>query len=195
MSGDADRRIFVAVHLDPPLRSAIRALERRLEEAGAVLRWVPPENLHFTLRFLGHISTAQLTRVVRAARAAAAGVAPFRLTLAGVGGFPSLRRARVVWVGIAEGADAMRALAARLDDALARERFPKEPRPFHPHLTLARVRDPAKAGTLEAAAASLEGFQVGAQDVTSLAVMESLLRPSGALYVPVEEVPLEDHEK
>lgn len=190
-----EHRIFVAVRLDPALRDGVRALERRIEERGPVPRWIPAENLHLTLRFLGQISPPQLARVQRAVRAAATGVAPFRIRLAGIGAFPSLRRPQVIWVGITEGADRLKALAGRLDDELARERFPKEPRPFRPHLTLARIRDPSLTGSLEGASASLGGFEVGEQGVTALAVMESHLRPSGALHIPVEEVPLSHHEK
>lgn len=192
---ETGHRIFVAVAVHPALREAVRTLERRLEEAGVTPRWIVPENLHFTLRFLGRISPAQLTRVRRAAQDAAAETAPFRISLSGVGAFPTTRRPRVVWVGITEGADAMKTLANRLDDALARQRFPKESRPLQPHLTLARIRDPRQADGLEAAAASLGALEVGRQDVTSIAVVESHLRPSGALYVPVEEVPLSSHEK
>jgi 2'-5' RNA ligase len=192
---ETGHRIFVAVALHPALREAVRGLERRLEEAGVTPRWITPENLHFTLRFLGRISSAQLTRVQRAAREAAAGIAPFRISLSGVGAFPTMRSPRVVWVGIAEGAAALKELARRLDEALARQRFPKEPRSLQPHLTLARIRDPRQAGGLGAAAASLGAFELGWQDVTSILVVESHLRPSGAFYVPVEEVPLSSHEK
>jgi 2'-5' RNA ligase len=101
----------------------------------------------------------------------------------------------VVWIGIAEGAAAVKELSERLDDALARQRFPKEPRPLHPHLTIARVREPGRMGSLQAVAASLGDFEVGRQGVSSLVVMESLLKPAGALYVPVEEVPLSGYEK
>jgi 2'-5' RNA ligase len=192
---EAGHRIFVAVALHPALRDGVRTLERRLEEAGVTPRWIVPENLHFTLRFLGRISPAQLTRVVRAARDTAAGTAPFQISLSGVGAFPTTKRPRVVWVGIADGAPALEDLARRLDDALAQQRFAKEPRHLQPHLTLARVRDPRQADGLEAAAASLGAFEIGRQDVSSIVVMESHLRPSGALYIPVEEVPLLDHEK
>jgi 2'-5' RNA ligase len=194
MTGEG-HRIFVAIPLDPALRDAVRELERRLEDAGVIPRWIAPENLHLTLRFLGQISPAQLTRVVHAARDAAAEAAPFQISLAGVGAFPTTSRPRVVWVGIADGAAAVKDLSERLDDALARQRFPKEPRPLHPHLTIARVREPGRMTALQAAAASLGGMEIGRQGVSSLVVMESHLRPAGALYVPVEEVPLSDHEK
>ena len=192
---DGGHRIFIAVPLDPALHDAVTVVERRLESAGVVLRWIKPESLHFTLRFLGQISTAQLARARRAAREAVEAAGAFRIRLAGLGAFPSARRPQVVWVGVTDGEEKLRDLARRLDDTLARQRFPKEPRSFQPHLTLARIRDPERAPGLEAAMTSLGHVEVGEQGVSSLVVMESLLRPSGALYVPVEEVPLSPHEK
>ncbi len=194
---DATRRIFIAVQLDPVLRQAIAALERRMEEAGARLRWIRPENLHFTLRFLGHISEAELVRAQTAARSTAGGVAPFGIELRGVGAFPSPRRPQVVWVGVGRGVDALSALARRLEDNLGRERFPREAREFHAHLTLARLRDGlGHSGTAVGRALALfEDVEIGGQDVTSLLVMESLLRPQGPQYIQVEEVPLLTHEK
>jgi 2'-5' RNA ligase len=192
---NGSHRIFVAVELDAPLRQAITDLERRLEDAGARLRWVKPENLHFTLRFLGHISDAQLNRVKTAAREAVQGVAAFRIALAGLGAFPKARRPQVVWVGIGKGGDNLRDLAERLDDTLARQRFPKEPRGFQPHLTLARVKEPRLWGDIGPVLDQFERVEVGEQEVRSLLVMESLLRPQGAIYTQVEEVPLSPYEK
>lgn len=188
-------RIFVAVELDALLRQAITDLERRLEDAGARLRWAKPENLHFTLRFLGRISDAQLNRVKTAAREAAQGVAAFRIGLAGLGAFPNARRPQVVWVGIDKGKDTLRNLAGRLDDTLARQRFPKEPRGFQPHLTLGRVKEPRLWGDIGPVLGQFEHVEVGEQEVRSLLVMESLLRPQGAIYTQVEEVPLTAYEK
>ncbi|MGH2398876.1 MAG: RNA 2',3'-cyclic phosphodiesterase [bacterium] len=188
-------RIFVAVALEPSLREKIADLERRLEDAGVRLRWVKPENLHFTLRFLGHISDAELNRVKRATHEAAEGVMSFSITLTGVGAFPNPRRPRVVWVGIDTGADSLQDLAARLDDSLSRQRFPKEPRSFHPHLTLARVDEPGPMGHLGLTLGRFEGVEVGRQAIRSLIVMESILRPQGAIYTQVEEVPLLPYEK
>jgi len=189
------RRVFIAVALDPLLHDAVTALERRLEQAGARLRWIRPENLHFTLRFIGAISNAELERVRRATREACAGVMRFRITLRGIGAFPSPSRPQVVWVGVSDGAQALFDLARRIDDSLARQRFPREPRQFSPHLTLARVRESVLWGDVGRALAGLEGVDVGEQEVTSVLVMESLLRAHGPIYTPVEEVHLSPYEK
>ena len=188
-------RIFIAVPLDHALARAVETAERQLEAAGVVLKWIAPDNLHLTLRFLGEISPPQLTRARRAARAAVEGVEAFQIRITGIGAFPTVRRPRVVWVGVAEGAEKLVDLAHRLDDALARERFPKESRAFHPHLTLARIKGAGRSPALEAAIGPLGALEVGRQWVKSLVVLESHLRPSGALYIPVEEVPLSTHEK
>ncbi len=188
-------RIFIAVPLHPPLLAAIGDLEHRLEAAGIRLRWIRPENLHLTLRFLGEISEEQVSQVRLAAREAVAGFDAFPVVLAGVGAFPNPHRPQVVWVGVREGAERLRALAERLDDRLALQDFPREPRAFRAHLTLARVREQRLGPDPGRAMALFEGEEVGRQQVNSLLVVESLLRPQGPFYVPVEEVRLLDHEK
>ncbi|HXF82167.1 MAG TPA: RNA 2',3'-cyclic phosphodiesterase [bacterium] len=191
----ARRRIFIAVPLDPALHEAVLRLQRLLEEDGIRLRWVAPPNLHITLRFLGQITERELERAREAARRACREVPAFRITLAGVGAFPDLRRPQVVWVGVTDGAGTMAELARRLDDALARERFAPDPRGFAPHMTLARVRDPALQARLSRSLPGLREERVGEQGVTAVVVMESLLGPQGAVYTPVEEVRLFGHEK
>src|SRR3970282_1704652 len=107
----------------------------------ARLRWISAENLHFTVRFLGEITPAQLAQVKLASREVAAATAPFRLSLHGVGAFPSMQRPQVVWVGVREGSEELAALSSRLDAALERHRFPPEDRSYVAHLTLDRVRE------------------------------------------------------
>lgn len=186
-------RTFVAVDLDPALRTAVVELERALETAGVRLKWIKPENLHFTLRFLGEIPSAQVTRVRAATREAAGVVQSFRITLESVGAFPSVRRPQVLWVGVSEGREHLESLAARLDEHLARQRFPPEGRRFQPHLTLARIRDERNWGELPRALERFRDSSPGSQVVRTLTVYESRLSPSGATYEALEEVPLGNH--
>ena len=182
------RRIFVAVALAPALLAAVSGVRGRLAEADSTLRWVPPENLHFTLKFLGGITPPQLTGVVAAAREVAARTQRFSITLAGLGAFPSARRPRVVWAGVSSGADHLVALAEDLDVVLRSAHASREDRPFRPHLTIARVRDASPAADLSNEVGALRELEWGSQTVDALCVMESHLRPSGAVYQPVEEV-------
>ena len=158
-------------------------------------RWTRPEQLHFTLRFLGEISVAQVARVKVAAREAASKIDPFSITLHGLGAFPSLQRPQVVWIGVEQGKEPLQALAGLLQQALARQRFPAEPKSFRPHLTLARVKSTRNWGELVRALGAFKDEGIGTQRVDSLVVFESHLSPKGPRYTPLEEVRLTHHEK
>jgi 2'-5' RNA ligase len=183
-------RIFVAVALNAALREAVAGLRSRLNAAASSLRWVPPGNLHLTLKFLGEIAERRVARVTDAVREVAGRARPFSIVLAGMGAFPSPRRPRVVWVGVGQGADELVALARDLDTTLRRMKFPKEARPFRPHLTVARAKQSGPVPDLAGPLGALGGVVVGTQAVDALFVMESMLHPSGAIYRPVEEMRL-----
>ena len=188
-------RIFIAVELDPALREAVGEIEHRLEKAGAHAKWVKPASLHFTLRFIGEIPAAQVARVKIAVREAMVGIQPFDIVLQSLGAFPSLRRPQVVWVGVTEGAGELEAVAARINDHLARHRFPPPDREFRPHLTLARVRGAHAWGDLVRALDQFRDAGMGRQRVEAISVMESELMAHGPLYTRIEEVRLSPHEK
>lgn len=146
------------------------------------MRWVAPDNLHLTLKFLGEITEAQVSRATEAAHEAAQSAAPFAITLEGLGAFPSPRRPRVVWVGVSGGADRLIALAGALDAAMQRRKFPREARPFEPHLTVARVRAAGPPPDITESLAGVGRPLIGTQRVEALVVMESVLGPSGPKY-------------
>lgn len=175
-------RIFIAVALDPEIRRAAAEARVHFARHAHRFRWVAPDHMHLTLRFLGEITEAQLTRAVDAAGEAAGGVAPFAVTLGGVGGFPSLRAPRVLWVGVREGADALRALAAALNRALAARKIHAEGRPFQPHLTLARARSLGRPPDLVESSDAPGDVALGSQRVEEVAVIESVPGPSGHSY-------------
>jgi 2'-5' RNA ligase len=125
-------RLFYAIAADEEVKAAAAAAVARLRRAPADYRWVDPRDMHVTLRFLGETPQEKLPEVETRMRQAAARTAPFELTYGGVGAFESLEDARVVWIGLDEGFEAMLALAG----LLGRD----EPRPFAPHLTMGRRR-------------------------------------------------------
>jgi 2'-5' RNA ligase len=186
----ARHRIFVAVQVAPQMKGALAGIPDRLGAASRMLRWVPPDNLHLTLRFLGEITAAQAAKVAEASRQAARTATPFSITLAGLGACPSPRRPRVVWVGIAEGADRLTALAAALEEEIVRRKFPREARSFQPHLTVARVRAGGRPPDLTVGLAASGVSVIGTQEVAALVVMESFLHPSGSEYREVAQVRL-----
>ncbi|MDE2640315.1 MAG: RNA 2',3'-cyclic phosphodiesterase [Chloroflexota bacterium] len=191
-------RLFIAVVPPPAVRAALAATQEALRAGLAApgaevrLRWVRPEAIHLTLRFLGETPDAQRPAIERALAATATAGAPIDLRLGAVGTFGG-RRPRVVWVGLEGDVAALGDRASALNRALAAEGFPDEPRPLRPHLTLARVsgrpgRD-AHARLLSlVAAAPAPGpaaFRVGA-----LELIRSELRPDGPRYTILARAPL-----
>lgn len=185
-----EHRIFIAVELDPALHQAVIDLQHRLQTAGARIRWNKPGQLHFTLRFLGEITPAQLALAKIATREAVEDAEPFTITLHGLGAFPSFHRPQVVWVGVEEGAAELQALAATLEEHLTHHRFPAEERPFKPHLTLARIRDERQWGDVVRALTQYRDVGIGSQRVEGVSVMESQLTRQGPIHTRVEEVSL-----
>lgn len=183
-------RTFIAVELSERVRRCAGELQDQLRSAGARLRWVRPQHLHFTLRFLGEIPSAQVARAVVATRDAVRTARPFTVHIAGLGAFPSLHRPQVVWVGTGAGGEALVALARSVDEALARERFPPDSRPFRPHLTLGRARDERNWGNVVRALERFRDASLGEERVEAVTVMESRLTPDGPIYTPYEQVRL-----
>jgi 2'-5' RNA ligase len=155
-------RLFVAIPVDAAALEACRRLIEpvRTGPAGRGARWVRTENLHLTLRFLGETPPDRVPEVAAAVREAAAGHAAFEVRLAGAGAFPSPARPRALWLGVARGAVEAGAIAEALQAPLVALGWPREERPFRPHLTVARtdaasVTDGARvAAALTTAAAS-----------------------------------------
>jgi 2'-5' RNA ligase len=180
-------RSFVALVLDEPTRAAVGAEIERLRPLSRAVAWVPARNLHVTLKFLGEQSDAGLALAAEALDAVGAATAPFAATLFGVGAFPGMERPRILWVGVAEGALAVRALQSRLEGELESRGFARESRPWHPHLTIGRVFDPRRwrrdtSPALREAIARAATTSFGALPVGRVALMRSDLSPSGARH-------------
>jgi 2'-5' RNA ligase len=180
-------RAFVALLLEDRLREAVAAVVDQLRPLCSAVAWVPARNLHVTLQFLGDQSEERLAEAEAALAEAASASAPVDVTFHGIGAFPGLERPRILWIGLARGALETRQLQARVADALAARGFPREERPWHPHLTIGRVPDERRwrreAGPpLRAALAQAASTTFGSQRVVEVALMRSDLSPNGARY-------------
>lgn len=183
-------RTFIAVPLAPDVRDAAAQARRPFAAYADRFRWVSPHHLHLTLQFLGDITTAQVAEAIAAARAAAASSAPFAITFAGLGAFPSPAAPRVVWVGVTRGAERLTALAESLARALRDRRFSLDPRPFAPHLTLARARGTGRPPDLRREAEAFDRVVLGDQSVDELTVVKSVLGSSEPVHTVVATVRL-----
>ena len=139
---DATLRTFIAIELDEELKADLQRVQDRLREqvAPRSVRWVRPEAIHLTLKFLGDTPAGEGGGSQGCACQAAAQVSPFRFTVGGLGCFPNTRRPRVVWVGLQEPTGALARLRDAVEAQVAPLGFPTETRPFRPHLTLGRVQ-------------------------------------------------------
>ncbi|MBX6422690.1 RNA 2',3'-cyclic phosphodiesterase [Thermosulfurimonas sp. F29] len=182
-------RCFLAVDLPGETKEVLAGLQRELRAAGADVRWVRPEGFHLTLKFFGSIPEGKLEELVKAAERAASGLRPFVLSLKGAGFFPPRGTPRVVWVGLSGDLDPLLELHRRLERAFERVGFPPERRPFHPHLTLGRVKTPRGAEELRRRTANLR-IPEHAFRVERLTFFRSELRPDGAVYTALREVAL-----
>jgi len=182
-------RIFVA--LEPPREvcEAVATAAARLLRGLRGARLVPPANLHVTVRFLGPVDADRVPAVMAALRAAADGVGPGGARVQGLGAFPSPQRPRTVWAGVNDAQATVGALEEAVSDRLEVAGFPRDRRPFHPHLTLARFRRPPRAALADAFARA-ETADFGALPVRALTLFESRLAPDGARYCVLERVPL-----
>lgn len=183
-------RVFVALNLAAATRAAIHAAAEPLRlVAGRAVSWTREPALHVTLKFLGDVSDELVARLVRDLGPAVATVPPLVLDVGGVGGFPSLARPRVLWIGVAPNSP-LPLLYQRVDAACAVLGLPRESRPFHPHLTIGRVRP----GTpLDARLVAREAEQVRLriqEPVSTVDIMESVLGPGGAQYRILEAIPV-----
>lgn len=187
-------RLFIAAELPESWQQVLTRAEHDLEQAGLRdLRWVRPEGIHLTLKFLGEAGRHLLPDLSEAMTRAAAGVAPFELQLNGLGSFGGKGRARVLWAGLAGEIDLLRRLHAAVDTATAQIGFAREVRPYSPHLTLARVPVRAVADTGSGIAAALR--QVTLEEappwrVQALGLIRSQLGRGGAAYTCLTTAPI-----
>ncbi|WP_258360456.1 RNA 2',3'-cyclic phosphodiesterase [Moorella sulfitireducens (nom. illeg.)] len=180
-------RLFVAINFCPDLKKALAGLLAELRRLPVAVKWVPPENIHLTLKFLGEVAPAGVEEVGAALQRAATGVDPWYLEVKGTGVFPGWRSPRVVWVGV-ESEKPLYVLQQQVTREYLGLGFPADS--FTPHLTLGRLRPGTDPGPLQDRLRGLAGVSWGREKVTAVSLMESTLTPRGAVYSPVLTVPL-----
>jgi 2'-5' RNA ligase len=178
-------RIFLAVFPSPEAQGVAAAVIDRLRGDGDGVSWVKRENLHYTVRFLGELGEDGTRRASEAAAEAVSDHAAFDAQLGALGAFPSARGARVIWAGLAEGAERLVALARSVERALERRGFEREGRHFEAHLTIGRARDPHADWSERLAAGSAVIAAAGAPArfrVDRVMTIHSQLSPRGSVY-------------
>ena len=178
-------RLFVAVELPEQVREALVALQADLRRRGlGSLRWVRPEGIHLTLKFLGETPSDRLPAIRQALAESVKGVPAHRLWLGSLGTFGNRRGPQVLWVDLEGDLEPLRLLQRQVEQALEMAGFPRERREFAPHLTLARVRPESARALARRIAEALQAVRAaqGEMEVREVSLMQSTLQAGGAVY-------------
>ncbi len=181
-------RCFIAINIPEEIRAELADLQKEL--AGRVdirkgdVKWVEPEGMHLTLKFLGEVPDNQITEVCRIVKQVAERHRAFDFAVKEVGAFGG-RSARVLWVGAGLDSPELLDLQQELEDELAEAGWPKEGRQFSGHLTLCRIRNSKAGEKLGQVVNQYKDFDLGTVRAGSLTVYESQLRPDGPVYTPL----------
>jgi len=177
-------RLFAAFLLSESVRSELSRAAAKLARACGGVRWVPAEQLHVTVKFLGDVPDRDVARVVEAMKEGAERAEAFEFGIAGCGCFPPRGPVRIVWAGASEGSEAMTHAANAICEALEAMGFAPESRAWSPHITIGRVKEDSSDGKIRAAAEAYS-FPSIRQSVRQVSLMQSTLSPKGSTYVQV----------
>jgi 2'-5' RNA ligase len=188
-------RAFIAVKLPDRVIQRLQGLQDRLKKRDAFspVRWIRASSIHLTLKFLGQIPVETTEAITIALESACDPFPPFSFTVKEIGCFPSPHRPRVIWVGVEEPTGALAGLQRATEDACEQLGFRRESRPYHPHLTVGRIRDRTTMGKRRAVGQAIQELGVGpfgSVTVSGVTLIRSDLRPAGAVYTSLGEIRL-----
>lgn len=189
-------RTFIAIELDETIGAAIADLQGQLKAKvpRESVRWVKPEGIHLTLKFLGNVPANRIEEIERTLTRACAGFPAFSFSVGGLGCFPNPRRPRVVWVGVQEQSGTLERLQKAIENGMEKLGFAPEGRKFDAHLTLGRTQRRASSGDVRRLGQLVEETKIGElgrMEVRAVSLIKSDLRPTGAVYTRLAEVRLE----
>lgn len=186
-------RLFTAIALPDACRAVLINARQKLQRTGMHASWIPAANLHLSLVFLGNTAETRQDDVICCMQSAAAGIGAFSFTVTNLGYFGAPRSPRILWAGIKADA-ALEKLQSRLSAALRQRDFAIEDRPYHPHITLARIKPQHRKKTSLDYAATISAIKLSEPcgvDVNGVELMQSILSPQGAAYSMLYRQPLE----
>jgi len=181
-------RAFIAIDLPASIRSLLAETQEILKSSGLRVKWVQPQNIHLTLKFLGHIDSDNIDKIIAAMTMTAKDFPGMSLSAKEIGVFPDIRRPRVIWAGLNGQLEILENLQQTLDGHLAGLGYPKETRAFKGHLTLGRVKGKIASAPMKAAIEKLKGFGSESFEISEIILFKSELRPTGAVYSKVQRV-------
>ena len=186
-------RTFIAIELPKEVRDALDKLEQQLKSAQADVKWLAPENIHLTLKFLGEIDDKKSDSIIKIVNEVAANQKSFQARISSIGAFPKINSPRVIWAGIDKGDEETRKIALELENLIAKLGIPKEDRPFSSHITIGRTRSAINRERLVQELSKLNG-QLTQENlefsVKKVTLYKSTLTPQGPIYEILNEAHL-----
>ncbi|MCP2605109.1 RNA 2',3'-cyclic phosphodiesterase [Candidatus Aminicenantes bacterium AH-873-B07] len=183
-------RLFIAIELSSEVKKGLMELINILKSKGEGVKWVNPENIHLTLKFLGETSPSRIQEITDSLKKSVKNFSSFYLSIKGTGCFPSEKKPpRVLWVGV-EHNNYLIDFQREIEKNLKEIGFPEEERKFIPHLTLGRVKSPSRLGLIKEEHEKHKEKFFGKIKVKEIILFQSILKPEGAEYIPLARISL-----
>ena len=184
-------RAFIAVEIDNQTKQKISDLISNLKKSKADIKWITEGQMHLTLKFLGNIDNGRVQEISGALSSISHNVKPFEITLSDIGAFPNLNRPRVIWAGIAKGAEYLKTISEKIETGLEKLGFEKEDREFNPHFTLGRVKTSKDLTELKKLLNETQFNSENEIKINELVLFQSTLSPKGATYSKLSVISLQ----
>lgn len=186
-------RTFIAIELPPEIKNSLSSLQEQLKKSGADVKWVQPQNIHLTLKFLGERDDKKIEKIMQILEETAKDKNLFEISISSVGAFPTINSPRVIWVGVDKGDTQIKEIAKDLEERIAKIGIPGEDRPFSSHITIGRMRSGLNRERLVKDLDNLThsfGQQTKRFLVTKITLFESILTSKGPIYEVLREASL-----
>ena len=183
-------RSFLAIELPKLILKKIEEVQRDLRSTRADVRWVNPEKIHLTLKFFGNIEESRIDPIFKSIEEPIRNTPPYSIEVKGVGAFPQLRNPRVIWVGLVNGKEILTSFQKQIETQLEKIGFQTENRPFHPHLTLGRMKSSRGREEMVGRMEKHREEEFGDFQVERVILFKSDLKPSGPVYTLLREMKL-----
>jgi len=183
-------RSFLAIELPKLILKKIEEVQRDLRSTRADVRWVNPEKIHLTLKFFGNIEESRIDPIFKSIEEPIRNTPPYSIEVKGVGAFPQLRNPRVIWIGLVNGKEILTSFQKQIETQLEKIGFQTENRPFHPHLTLGRMKSSRGKEEMVGRMEKHREEEFGDFQVERVILFKSDLKPSGPVYTLLREMKL-----
>ena len=186
-------RLFLALPIEKQILDALAGVVDKLRGSRGPVRWVRPEGMHLTLKFLGDTEEERVAPLVEAVSGVTSKIPPFPISVTGAGAYPNLRRPRVLWAGVVENSSTLKRLVKNMEEEVEKLGWEREKRVFSPHITIGRVKGNMNIARLTTAVKEIKDEHWGDQEVGEVVLYSSELKPGGAVYEKVHVFPLGKH--